>query len=89
MARDMTRNIDDQNKNEYCYKIAVSLCLFADIIFCPIYERTVVDLAVEREQRWLENTRVFCQREQLIYEFNIPVWLLHETSDPNWPLIFR
>jgi len=51
MARDMTRNIDDQNKNEYCYKIAVSLCLFADIIFCPIYERTVVDLAVEREQR--------------------------------------
>jgi len=86
----MTRKFDDQSKNEYCYKTAVSLFLFADVIFCPIYERTVVDFSLERErqQRWLENTRVFCQREQLIYKFNIPVWLLHETSDPKWPPIF-
>ena len=51
MAHDMTRKFDDQSKNEYCYKIPVSLYLFSDIIFCPIYERTVVDFAVESEQR--------------------------------------
>jgi hypothetical protein len=71
MAHDMTRKLDDQSRNEYCYKIAVSLCLFADIIFCPIYGRSVVDFAAESEQRWLENTRVFCQREQLRYTFHI------------------
>ena len=51
MAHDMNRMFDDQSRNEYCYKIAVSLCLFADVIFCTIYERSVVDFAVEREQR--------------------------------------
>lgn len=46
----MTRKFDDQTKSEYCNKMAVILCLFADVTFCPIYERTVVDLAVERER---------------------------------------
>jgi hypothetical protein len=38
MAYDIARKFDNQSKNEYNYKIAVSLCLFADVIFCPIYE---------------------------------------------------
>jgi hypothetical protein len=43
--------LDDQSKNQNNHKIVVSLCLFVDAIFCPMYGRTVVDFTVESEQR--------------------------------------